>query len=181
MRGVGAAVAAMAVMTVLTGCGAGDGTSDGTAGLSTASAREAGKTAGEELTVGTVRDDFRSAASAAGAGRLRFLDLGEHGQPCRVWGMSQTEDMVEREAVEPVLTVLRDRGWRVRSELPVEESGSFGWVLEKNRWEVFLAAGEVPEGAGIVFDASGTACGAPMPAKPSTLEPPQRPTPPAPQ
>ncbi len=185
MHGAGVAVAALALAAVLTGCGAGDDRSGTTAGSATASAREAGKRGGEkvedELTAATVRSDFRMAASsAAGAGPLRFLDLGESAHPCRVWGISRTDGMLERKAVAPLLTVLKQRGWRVRNALPVEERGSFGWILEKNRWEVFLAVGEAPEGAGIVFDSSGTACGVPLPSKPATLEPPERPTPPAP-
>lgn len=175
MRGVAVAVAAIAVMTALTGCGGGD--SDGAAGeRATTTARVAEKAAKDEVTVDAVQGDVRSAVRAAGIGRLSFPDMSELGNPCRVVGVLRTEDAPKREAVDSVLAVLKARGWGRMERIPSEDGGQ-GWHLVKNGWEMILSAGKVPEGAGIVFDASGKACGVPMPSRPATsdIAPPERP------
>lgn len=175
MRGVGVAVTAIAVMTALTGCGGGD--SVGAAGeRATTTARAAEKAARDEVTVDAVQGDVRSAAAAAGIGRLDFLDTSKSGTPCRVWGFLRTEDVPKREAVDSVSAVLTARGWGHMEQMPAEDGGQ-AWHLVKNGWEMFLGAAKVPEGAGIVFDASGEACGVPMPSRPtaSDIAPPEPP------
>ncbi|MET7513208.1 hypothetical protein ABZS88_06975 [Streptomyces sp. NPDC005480] len=165
---------AMAVMTALTGCGGGD--SVGAAGERATTARAAEKAAKDEVTVDAVRGDVRAAFAAAGIGRLDFIDMSKAGTPCLVAGTLWTEDAPKREAVESVFAVLKARGWGHREHIPAEDTDQ-GWRVVKNDWELFLAAGEVPEGAGIVFDASAKACGVPMPSRPtaSDFEPPERP------
>lgn len=168
MRGVGVAVTAIAVMTALAGCGGGDSVrAAGEPATTTAGA--AGKTARDEVTVDAVRDDVRSAAEAAGIGRLDFLDTGKSGTPCRVLGFLRTEDAPKREAVDAVSAVLKARAWGQMEQMPAEDGGQ-AWHLVKNGWEMFLGAGKVPEGAGIVFDASGEACGVPMPSRPAASD-----------
>ncbi|MFE7075368.1 hypothetical protein ACFU96_35270 [Streptomyces sp. NPDC057620] len=175
MRGVGVAVAAIAVMTALTGCGGGD--SAGAAGeRATTTARTAEKAAEDDLTVDAVQGDVRSAVEAAGNGRLSFPDMSKLGNPCRVVGVLMTEDAPKRAAVDSALAVLKARGWGHLERIPSEDGG-LGWHLVKNGWEMTLSAGEVPGGAGIVFDALGKACGVPMPSRPaaSDIAPPERP------
>ncbi len=173
MRGVGVAVAAIAVMTALTGCGGGD--SVDAAGERT-TARAAEKAAKDELTVDAVRGDVRSAAKAAGIGRLSLPDMSKAGSPCRVLGVLRTEDAPKREVVDSVSVVLKARGWGRMERMSAEDGGQ-AWHLEKNGWDMFLGAGKFPEGTGIVFDASGKACGVPMPSRPAASEtaPPERP------
>ncbi|MFF2212242.1 hypothetical protein [Streptomyces antibioticus] len=174
-------MAAMAVTAALTGCGGGGDKGDAAGEGAPASAAAAGKTVKPELTVGAVRSDFREAVSAAGTGRLQFVDMGDSVHPCRVYGMSQAEDSLEPKAVEPIRNTLKEQGWQETGELPVEEPDAFGWVLKKNQWQLFLAAGDTPEGSWIIFDANGEACGVPLPSHPPASEtaPPERPTPPA--
>ncbi|MER6291172.1 hypothetical protein [Streptomyces sviceus] len=166
---------AIAVMTALTGCGGGD--SVGTAEeRATTTARAAEKGARDEVTPDAVRGDVRSAAAAAGTGRLGFLDTSKAGNPCRVVGSLRTEDVPERESVDSVLAVLKARGWG-QKKLMLAEDTNQAWQLVKNDWEMILGAGKVPEGSGIVFDASGKACGVPMPSRPAAtdLTPPEPP------
>ncbi|MFM9633233.1 MULTISPECIES: hypothetical protein [Streptomyces] len=166
---------AIAVMTALPGCGGGD--SVGAAGeRATTTARAAEKAARDEVTVDAVQGDVRSAAAAAGIGRLDFLDTSKSGTPCRVWGFLRTEDVPKREAVDSVSAVLTARGWGHMEQMPAEDGGQ-AWHLVKNGWEMFLGAAKVPEGSGIVFDASGEACGVPMPSRPaaSDIAPPEPP------
>ncbi|MFC8201552.1 hypothetical protein ACFUTV_40100 [Streptomyces sp. NPDC057298] len=165
---------AIAVMTALTGCSGGD--SAGAAGeRATTTARAAEKAAKEELTVDAVRGDIRSAAAAAGIGRLEFSGMNK-AAPCLVVGALRTEDAPKREAVDSVFAVLKARGWGQLERVSAEDTDQ-AWHVVKNDWEMFLGAGKVPEGAGIVFDASGKACGVPRPSRPaaSDIAPPERP------
>ncbi|MET9847869.1 hypothetical protein [Streptomyces ossamyceticus] len=171
-------MAAIAVTAALTGCGGGGDTSEATGGQAKPSARAVEKTVSDELSAATVRSDFRAAASkAAGLERFQFLDTRKSGPPCRVWGLLRIEGLLERKAAEPVLSELKERGWRETGELPDEER-AFGWALEKNRWDLFLVVSEAPQNAGIFFDASGKACGVPLPSRPaaSDIAPPEPPT-----
>ncbi|MFC8198069.1 hypothetical protein ACFUTV_22080 [Streptomyces sp. NPDC057298] len=165
---------AIAVMTALTGCGGGD--SVGAAGERATTARAAEKAANDEVTVDAVRGDVRAAAAAAGIGRLEFYDMSKAATPCLVAGALRTEDAPKREAVDSVFAVLKARGWGQLERVSAEDTDQ-AWHLVKNDWEMFLGAGKVPEGAGIVFDASGKACGVPMPSRPaaSDIGPPERP------
>ncbi|MFE1290682.1 hypothetical protein [Streptomyces sp. NPDC058751] len=166
-------MAAMAV-TALTGCGGGD--SVGAAGeRATTTARATEAAAKDELTVDAVQGDVRAAAAAAGIGRLGFADT-KGGTPCRVIGALRTEDAPKRAAVDAVSAVMKARGWEQTEQMQSEE-GSPVRYLVKNGWDMFLTAGKVPEGAGIVFDASGEACGVPMPSRPaaSDIAPPEPP------
>ncbi|MFE2585932.1 hypothetical protein [Streptomyces sp. NPDC059378] len=168
-------MAATAVMTALTGCGGGD--SAGTTGeRATTTARAAEAVAKDELTVNAVQGDVRSAAAAAGIGRLGFADTSRGGTPCRVIGFLRTADEPKPEAMDSVSAVLKARGWGQMEQIPAEDTDQ-AWHLVKNGWGMFLSAGEVPDGAGIVFDASGEACGVPMPPKPaaSDIAPPEPP------
>ncbi|WP_328743901.1 hypothetical protein OHT57_01055 [Streptomyces sp. NBC_00285] len=159
---------AIAVMTALTGCGGGD--SVGRAGeRATTTARAADREARDEVTPDAVRGDVRSVAAAAGIGRLSFLDTSKAGNPCRVVGSLRTEDAPKREAVDSVLAVLKARGWGQMEQMLAEDTDQ-AWRLKKNGWEMILGAGKVPEGAGIVFDASGEACGVPMPSRPAASD-----------
>lgn len=174
MRGVGVAVAAVAVMTALTGCGGGD--SVGTAGdRATATPRAADKkTAPDEVTVNAVRSDVRRAAAAAEMGRrLTFADRNAFRTPCRVMGLLRTEDVPKRAAVDSVAAVLKARGWGHMEQVPSEDGQV--WHLEKSGWGMFLGAGKTPQGAGILFDATGEACGVPMPSRPAVSGPAERP------
>ncbi|MEV8090482.1 hypothetical protein [Streptomyces nigra] len=166
---------AIAVMTALTGCSGGDGV--GEAGdRATATARAADKKAArDELTVNAVRSDVRAAAAAADMGRrLTFADRDAFQTPCRVLGVLRTEDVPKRAAVDSVTAVLKSRGWGHMQQVPSEEDGQV-WHMEKNGWRMFLAAGKVPEGAGISFSATGKACGVPMPSRPAVSGPAERP------
>ncbi|MFD7874665.1 hypothetical protein ACFV5G_11245 [Streptomyces sp. NPDC059766] len=166
-------MAAIAVMTPLTGCGGGAGV---TGERATTTARAAEAAAKDELTVNAVQGDVRSAAAAAGIGRLSFADTSKGGTPCRVIGFLQTADKPKREAVDAVSAVLKARGWGQMEQIQAEDTDQ-AWHLVKNGWGMFLSAGEVPERAGIVFDASGEACGVPMPSRPaaSDIAPPEPP------
>ncbi len=183
MRGVGAAVAVIAVATALTGCG---DTGSATGERTTASARPAEKAVKGELTDDAVRGDIRKAASAAGLGRPHLPHTsettGERNHHV-VRGWLRTTLSPTRQAVKPVLTELTARGWRVTGDLPVEEPDAFGWVLEKNCWQMFLATGPGPKGADLAFDASGGSCAGPEPGPSTSVDPnagpPGRPTPPA--
>ncbi|MFC8433368.1 hypothetical protein [Streptomyces sp. NPDC057253] len=166
---------AIAVMTALTGCGGGGsvGTADERA---TTTARAAERGARGEVTADAVRGDVRSAAAAAGIGRLGFLDTSKAGNPCRVVGSLRTEAAPKRASVDSVLAVLKARGWGQLEQMLADGTDQ-AWRLKKNGWEMILGAGKVPEGAGIVFDASGKACGVPMPSRPATsgIVPPEPP------
>ncbi|MER5399330.1 hypothetical protein [Streptomyces sp. NPDC002599] len=165
---------AIAVMTALTGCG---GDSVGAAAeRATTTAPAAEKTAKDELTVDAVRGDIRSAAAAAGIGRLSFADTSKAGTPCRVIGFLRTADEPKREAVDAVSAVLKARGWGQMEQIQAEDTDQ-AWHVVKNGWGMFLGAGKVPAGAGIVFDTSGKACGVPMPSRPaaSDIAPPEPP------
>ncbi|MFE0389395.1 hypothetical protein ACFW1F_35820 [Streptomyces bungoensis] len=167
-------MAAMAVMA-LTGCGGGD--SVGAAGeRTTTTARGAEKATRDELTVEAVQGDIRTAAAAAKSGRLALPDMTKVGTPCRVLGVLRTEDRPGREAVDSVLAVLKARGWGHREEMPADDAGR-AWHVVKNRWEMFVTAAKVPQGAGIMFDGVGRACGVPMPSRPaaSDIAPPEPP------
>ncbi|MGW2820333.1 hypothetical protein ACWC24_04910 [Streptomyces sp. NPDC001443] len=174
MRGVGVAVAVMAV-AALTGCGGGDGVG-ATGGSATATARAAGAAAEDELTVDAVQGDVRSAAAAAGSGRLEFVDTSKGGTPCRVIGFLRTADMPKREALDSVSAVLKARGWGQMQQIQAEDT-DLAWHLVKHGWGMFLSAGKAADRAGIVFDVSGEACGVPMPSRPaaSDIAPPEPP------
>ncbi|MGC4981620.1 hypothetical protein ACLQ18_13410 [Streptomyces sp. DT193] len=165
---------AIAVMTALTGCGGGD--SVGATGERATTARAAEKAARDELTVDAVRGDVRSAAAAAGIGQLSFADTSKAGTPCRVIGLLRTADEPKHEAVDAVSAVLKARGWGQMEQIQAEDTDQ-AWHLVKNDWGMFLGAGKVPEGAGIVFDVSGKACGMPVPSRPaaSDIAPPEPP------
>lgn len=174
MRGVGVAVTAIAVMTALTGCGGGGDSAGAAGGRATATARAADKPARDEVTVTAVRSDVRAAAAAADMGRrLIFADRDTFQTPCRVLGVLRTEDVPKRGAVDSVTAVLKARGWGHMQ--PVSSEDGQVWHLEKNGWRMFLGVGETPSGTGILFDASGKACGVPMPSRPAVSGPAERP------
>ncbi|MEU3252450.1 hypothetical protein [Streptomyces sp. NPDC006997] len=186
MRGVGATVAVLAVAVALTGCGGGGG--DGAAEKPTASARAAEATGTDvdtaAVTSREVRRDIRAAAQAAGEGRLRFVEvpgrLRDKVNLCDAYAFLQTESEPERVRTERVRAVLEGRGWLVDGDLPVEEDGAYGWTMSKGQWTMFLAAGEVPEGAGIALSASASRCELWEPSPRTTgIAPPEPPTPPA--
>lgn len=56
-------------------------------------------------------------------------------------------------------------------QMPADDTDQ-AWRLKKSGWEMILAGGKAPEGAGIVFDAdaSGNACGVPMPSRPAASD-----------
>ncbi|MEH0633168.1 hypothetical protein QBA35_07240 [Streptomyces bottropensis] len=159
-------------MTALTGCGGGDGV--GAADKQATTARAAEKAAEDEVTVDVVRGDIRSAIKAAGIGRLEFFDMSKLATPCVVAGAWRTEDAPKREAVDSVFAVLKARGWGQRERMRAEDGGQ-AWRVVKNGWGMFVGAGKFPAGAGIGFDATGKACGVPIPPRPSDIAPPERP------
>ncbi|MFF5040177.1 hypothetical protein [Streptomyces nigra] len=165
---------AIAVMTALTGCGGGGDGVGAADERATATARAADKPTGDEVTVTAVRSDVRAAAAAAEMGRrLIFADRDAFQTPCRVLGVLRTEDVPKRGAVDSVTAVLKARGWGHMQQVPSEDGQV--WLLEKSGWRMFVGAGKAPEGAGILFDASGKACGVPMPSRPAVSGPAERP------